>query len=120
MTASGKNALTNSLPCITGDVNHPQCRTRSQHSICKIAAVHSGHYNVGQQEVNSSLLASAEFACLSAVAGLKDCISKSLQDVSGQSAEGRFILNQENGLVTIQCVDGIYTRSFESGTLLHN
>ena len=65
----------------------------------QFAAIHAGHDDVGEQEVDGALVAGDDLQSSGAVFGFEDFVALGFQILAGEMAEMGFIFDEEDGLL---------------------
>ena len=73
-------------------------------------SAHLGHDHVAQEEVNRARIAAGDVQCLVAAFGFEHVITFDAQELAGQFAHARFVLDDENRLAPARNRRGFFLR----------
>ena len=84
---------TNGILGITRHVEHADVREQSRDLHCQFAAIHAGHNDIGEQEVDHALVTGYDLQSGGTVFGFEDFVTLRFQILAGETAEIVFIFD---------------------------
>ena len=66
----------------------------------QLPAVHAGHYQIGQHQVNGALIGLADLQGFVAVLGFQDLIAALAENPGGHFPHSAIVLHQQDGFMT--------------------